>query len=726
MRIRSRRSSVSLSVEPLEDRLAPATFTVKSTADAGPGTLRQALAMSNATPGVDVITFAIGSGAQTISPLSALPAITDRVFIFGQTQPGFSGTPLIELNGAGAGAGSNGLAIQPSAVGSVVQKLVINRFDGDGVRIRSHFCAVAGCIIGTDTSDGSGLGNGGNGVSILPGSTNNVVGGSGAAARNIISGNAVNGVLLSGAGTTANQIQGNFIGTSGTGTADLGNGLQGVRITAGAAGNVVGGSTAGQRNVISCNGEYGVMIDSPGTTGNRVKGNYIGTDKTGTADLGNTYAGVFITAGASHNVVGGTSAFTRNIISGNDDHGVVITQDGTSGNTVLGNFIGTDKTGTLALPNIYSGVLVTVDASGNTIGGTVPGSRNVISGNTEYGIAFSTRSTGNQALGNFIGTDKFGTAALGNALGGVLIVSKASGNVIGGASLTARNLITGNVGHGVDLQGVDVTLNKVLGNFIGTDVTGTIGLGNSGSGVSITGGAASNVIGGAVAGAGNVISGNNFNGVHISGAATTGNRVLGNRIGVDASSAAAVGNGADGVFVGSDASNNRIGGKAAGAGNVIAHNIGAGVAVFTGTGNSILGNRIFENAGRGIDLASDSVTPNDLDDGDTGPNDLLNFPALTKAKLAPAGLRIEGSINTGPNKTLRIEFFASPAADPTGFGEGRRFLGFIVMQTTALNTTPTFTLLLSSFGIAAGHVITATATDELGNTSEFSQTQTVT
>ena len=230
-----------------------------------------------------------------------------------------------------------------------------------------------------------------------------------------------------------------------------------------------------------------------------------------------------------------------------------------------------------------------------------------------------------------------------------------------------------------------------------------------------------------LSGAGNVISGNNFSGVHISGATTSLNRLQGNRIGVAATSAAPVGNGADGVFIGADAVNNRVGAKAAGAGNVIAFNVGAGVAIFSGTGNSVFGNRIFENAGRGIDLGSDSVTPNDTDDPDTGPNDLLNFPVLTIARLAPAGLlRIVGSINTEPGKTLRIEFFASPAADPTGFGEGKRFLGFITVETTAFFSTAGFDVFLSAFGVQAGHVITATATDELGNTSEFSEARTVT
>jgi len=781
------------SLEPLEDRLAPAVLTVNTAVDEevpgdGQVSLREAITMANALLGADRIEFAIDAGLQTIDLLSALPAITDPVTIAGQTQPGFAGTPLIELNGAGAGSSQHALVLKPGAAGAVVRSLIINRFDGNGIRISSGGCRVAGCFIGTNASGSTALGNNLGGVFLGAGSSGNVIGGTRASARNIISGNTnygvwiegagtfsnavmgnyigtdvtgtldlgnvglgvgilfgasgnliggttpgaanvisgnENGVMIHGLGTTANRVQGNFIGTDAAGAADLGNSLNGVRLRRGANGNVIGGSAAEARNIISGNNRNGVEITSTGTTGNLVRGNWIGIDSTGAVALGNSFSGISLGVffgGAGGNIIGGTTAGARNVISGNGTSGVELNGTGVTGNLVIGNFIGTDKTGTLALPNVLSGVQVN-DTHGNIIGDTLPGSRNVISGNTEYGISLSTGSAGNRVQGNFIGTDKSGKAALGNGLGGVLINTQGTANVIGGTSPGARNVITGNVGHGVDLMCDSA---RVLGNFIGTDVTGTIGLGNNGSGVSISGGARNNTVGGSAFGAGNVISGNNFNGVHISGATTSQNRVQGNRIGVAASSNAPVGNGADGVFIGADAANNRVGAKAAGAGNVIAFNVGAGVAVFTGTGNSVLGNRIFENAGRGIDLGSDSVTPNDTDDPDTGPNDLLNFPVLTKARLGPAGLRIIGSINTEPGKTLRIEFFACPTTDPTGFGEGKRFLGFITVETTTLDNTPTFSVLLSSFGVQAGHVITATATDALGSTSEFSQALAVT
>jgi hypothetical protein len=113
------------------------------------------------------------------------------------------------------------------------------------------------------------------------------------------------------------------------------------------------------------------------------------------------------------------------------------------------------------------------------------------------------------------------------------------------------------------------------------------------------------------------------------------------------------------------------------------------------------------------------VTPNDLDDPDPGANNLFNYPVLDAARLTPAGLRVRGSINTETNKTVRIEFFAGPEADLSGHGEGKRFLGFVTVSTGSGNDA-SFSVLLPPAGVLAGHVITATATDELGNTSEFS------
>lgn len=645
------------SLEPLEDRLAPAAFTVTNVDDDGVGSLRWAITRANAVAGPDVIAFAIpGAGVQTIAPLSTLPPVTDRVVIAGGSQPGFAGAPLIQITG-GSAAGANGLVVEPGGSGSVIKKLVINDFDGDGVRIQADNCVVAGCFIGTDAAGAAPVPNDGAGVLVSAPdggrATGNLVGGTTPAARNVVSSNATGGIRIEGEGATGNRVKGNVIGLAADTPASLGNGGGGVLIGGGASLNVVGGSTSGARNVISRNSVAGVLITGEGTTRNVVRGNWIGLDAGGTLDRGNS-AGLVIGGGASGNVVGGPGA-GRNVISGNDGPGIAIVDPTTRNNRVAGNFVGTDASGTAALGNASQGVGIGNGAADNVVGGTAPGARNVIA---------------------------------------------ASGF------------------DGVQINGAGTTGNRVVGNFIGTDRTGAVALGNGSDGVAILGLAAGNVVGGRAPGAGNVISGNGDHGVRLANA--TGNRVLGNRIGVAAASLDALGNGQDGVNAGLGSSGNQIGGTAAGQGNVIAHNALAGVAVADGTRNAIRRNRIFDNGGLGIDLgAAAGVTPNDLDDPDAGPNDLLNFPVLDLARRTAAGLRVKGSINTELNKTLRVEFFASPAPDGSGHGEGRRYLGFVLVQTLA-GTSATFNTLLGVTGVSPGQVVTATATDEDGNTSEFS------
>jgi parallel beta-helix repeat protein len=226
-------------------------------------------------------------------------------------------------------------------------------------------------------------------------------------------------------------------------------------------------------------------------------------------------------------------------------------------------------------------------------------------------------------------------------------------------------------------------------------------------------------VGGTAAGAGNVISGNGFSGIRIEGAGTWGNVVQGNRIGLAASTGAAIGNTASGIIVTNSASITTIGGTNPGAGNTIAHNSGHGITLVSGSSNSVLGNRVFKNGGLGIDLVGNGVTANDLHDADMGANNLQNTPNLSTVNLIGQNLTITGSINTEQNKTIRIEFFASPEADGSGFGEGRKYLGFatVVMGT---NNTMSFNTTLAVAGLQPGWVVSATATDHLGNTSEFS------
>jgi photosystem II stability/assembly factor-like uncharacterized protein len=254
----------------LEDRLALATFLVTNANDSDAGSLRQAILDSNATTGANTINFSIdGGGVQTISLLSALPAITNPVVIDGTSEPGFAGAPLIVLDGTSAGAGVNGLLI--TAGNCTVQGLVIDNFSGAGIALQTGGSnLIAGNYVGIDSTGTSAASNGGAGISISGGSTNNVIGGTTAAARNVLSANATNGVEILGSGTSGNLVEGNYVGTDVTGTAVLGNGANGVLITS-AANNVIGGTAAGAGNVIAFSGNDAVLVDTG--TGNAIRRN---------------------------------------------------------------------------------------------------------------------------------------------------------------------------------------------------------------------------------------------------------------------------------------------------------------------------------------------------------------------------------------------------------------------------------------------------------------------
>ncbi len=335
------------------------------------------------------------------------------------------------------------------------------------------------------------------GVLINSGSSGNTIGGTTAAARNVISGNYGWGVGIDGPTTTGNVVEGNYVGTNLNGTANLGNAAANPQsigvIISNAPGNTIGGTAAGSGNVISGNSEYGVQITDynyvnqdlgSSATGNVIAGNRIGTNRDGTAVLGNTTDGVLVGAGASGNTIGGTTPGAGNLISGNGN-GVEI--NGAGSNEVQGNLIGTDWTGTLALGNSGAGVLVDAGSSANTIGGPVGGSRNVISGNAE-GVEI-TAATGTIVAGNLIGTDITGSVLVGNRLAGVSI-SGAVGTTIGGTTVLAQNVISGNAGDGIDVAGGSMTT-VIQGNYIGADQTGTQPLGNQGIGLSVDGARAS-------------------------------------------------------------------------------------------------------------------------------------------------------------------------------------------------------------------------------------------
>ena len=290
-----------------------ATFTVTNTNDNGVGSLRQAMLDAEASAGADAILFSIpGPGPHTIAPTSALPVLSDPVTIDGSSEPDFDGRPIVEIAGHLAGTPRGGIDL---VVGdSVVRGLIINRFGGSGiVSEASRRNRFEGNFIGTDVSGALDRGNAANGIELLGGSEN-TIGGTTPASRNVIAGNDQNGVLLLGTAATSNLVQGNFIGVDVTGTSRLGNSVNGVQVN-GAFANAIGGTLPGARNVISSNGS-GVHILGSGANNNIVQGNFVGTGANGTTTLGNGF-GVFV-SDFSFSTIGGTTPAARNVISGNN------------------------------------------------------------------------------------------------------------------------------------------------------------------------------------------------------------------------------------------------------------------------------------------------------------------------------------------------------------------------------------------------------------------------
>jgi titin len=823
----------------LEDRTTPSTFTVMNTLDSGSGSLRDAIQMANAASGAASINFNIptidpgfqsGTNSFLIQPLTPLPNITDSagVIIDGWSQPGFAGTPLIELDGAGA-SNANGLVIQ--APNTTVRGLDINRFAGSGIYVASASNTwINGDYIGTDVTGEVAMPNGSYGVD-LEGAPDNTIGGTAPGDRNVILGLGVNngsGIRVNSSNNTT--IQGNYLGTDATGSNEF-------TLTHNSDTDIYASNSSNlniQDNVISGGGYFGIDL-YPNDDHATIQGNRIGTNAAGTAALGNTY-GIYMIGGIHDIQIGGTTPGSGNLISGNAANGLQVASQDCYNITVQGNFIGTDVKGTRAIPNGAHGVVVgggniliggtVLDASGNnisgnlisgnsadgvavgnasgsqpvliegnrigtnitgsqaignsagvelgfgggfntTVGGTDPAARNLISGNSGPGVAiYNSTVTNDLVEGNYIGTDATGSTAVPNGIGvalggadgakvignvisgngsgpgyrsgvavygtsnsiiqgnkigtdwtgnlslpnqgaGVILIAADSNDSIGGILSGQGNVISSNLGGGVEMQYPDNYNNFVQGNFIGTNAAGTsiMGtdgkpLGNGSFGVLIYQGH-DNTIGGP--GAGNVISGNQGDGIDIAIPTATGNVVQGNFIGTDVGGDN-LHNTGNGVFV-SGVNNEAIGGVAAGAGNMIAYNGGDGVSVANANSVSILGNSIHDNGGLGINLGA-------------GANNNQAAPVLTAATRSGTGTTISGTLTSLANTTFRIEFFSNQAPDPSGYGEGQTYLGFATVTTDG-NGNASFTASLSSPVPQGQHYLSATATDAAGNTSEL-------
>ncbi len=262
----------------------------------------------------------------------------------------------------------------------------------------------------------------------------------------------------------------------------------------------------------------------------------------------------------------------------------------------------------------------------------------------------------------------------------------------------------------------------IVNNYIGTDVTGTLAIGNVEAGIAIED-SSNTTVGGSSKSLCNVISGNQ-RGIRIEGDATNV-LVVGNSIGPDANGGGGIGNFDYGVLVAG--SNAEIGQASPDASNDIAFN-GTGIGAFSGSGNTFIGNSIHDNFSLGIDLGVDGVTANDPGDADLGPNGLQNYPVIASANTITGFVDIEGTLHIAPATTYTIQFYASPAASPSGYGEGQQFLGEITTAPTDSNGDVSFSYVYDEdfAGVIVtedftGRYITATATSPTGETSEFSR-----
>ena len=670
-------------IQPLEPRRLFTVFYVNSVTDNISAvdhviSLREAMtaAATNSpcgnapagSPGLDTIRFNIpGSGLKTIQPASALPTIAmdEPVYIDGFTQPGSlantsasaqNAVMRIQINGTLAGSNTHGFTIE--AMHTTIRGLVINGFSKDGIHIATR-------TFDFEQPDNSGTAT----------------------------------------------IVGNFIGTNATGTVAVPNGGNGVTIedfvnNPGASGHTIGRPALADRNLISGNAGDGINI-AFNSGSNNIENNLIGTNAAGSAAIGNGLSGI---------VTNTKTTIVKNVISGNVGGGIVLGEQGNS--LVTGNFVGLNAGGTFAVPNGGIGIYVSGLSDQLTIGGTTASLRNLISGNGNSGIFIDGSISGGsrtKVVGNFIGVNRSGSSAVPNGGYGIEMYVNFR-TQIGGSVAGERNVISGNVRGGVYL--VESWECKVVGNYIGTNATGSAALGNGGSGVTLGYGSHHNDIGGASPARGNVIAASSRYGIHLlteadSFGITQANQVQNNFVGTNTSATLNLGNALAGVFI-ENSLNNTIGG-AAGSGNCIRFNR-KGVVVAAGDwsmGNSVTYNAVWSNQLIQIDLGHDGSTPNDVGDVDTGPNGFQNTAILR----TPHPNSMAGDLYSTPSATFTVQFYQSSSTGAGGLGELEMLVGTLTVTTNSsghasFSMTPAVPLI-------AGRYLTAIVTS-LEGTSEVS------
>lgn len=396
--------------------------------------------------------------------------------------------------------------------------------------------------------------------------------------------------------------------------------------------------------------------------------------------------------------------------------GVVLGPGGTA-SQVIGDYLGFSAARRQAVAN---GTGISINgSSNNTIGGTIPGSGNVISGNTGDGVQINSgggSATSNDIYGNLIGTDPGGTYAVGNGQCGIDLIN-ASGTGIGFASGGSGNVISGNGGAGIDLLS-GTTGSLIQNNEIGLALDASSALGNGSDGIFLND-SPGNQIGGTATLQGNLIGSNHGNGINAQGS-SSGTLVQGNDIGTDSTATLDLGNQNNGVYLGS--SSNTIGGTISGAGNTIDWNgiggPGSGVQlVGSPIGDQILSNSIYDNSILGINLGN-GPTPNQQP-GTPGPNKFQNYPTLLSAQSDGSSTTIQGMLTGLPSTNYFVQFFCNPVASSSGFGQGKTLIGAYTATTDGTGLA-TFTV-PAPIGSLPGQSVSATATDQAGDTSEFAQ-----
>jgi Right handed beta helix region len=705
------RSSL-LKLEHLETRAVPATITDATDTDDYSSSLpsdwdgtnnllsvREAFREVN-QGAASAIDFA---GPMTIQFASSLPRLTRRVTITGITDSG--GRPGTVLNGGGTAinSGFDGIFL---FAGGEVRNLVLQGFGQAALRAKGGSAVIENNYIGTDAAGLSAIPNDPYGIWLE--ASGSLVSG------NVISGNGIDGIHIELEFVDVNltRIVGNKIGVGSDGITPIPNGSPvfpvsgaGVYVGPRAGFTIIGGTTAADRNIISANGATGVRLDRAGH-GTQILGNYIGVASDGTTGRGNGEDGVYI-RGAASATVGGATPRERNIIAGNGRMGVFVVWDLVAGVhngriRVSGNFIGVNAVGGLG-GNGEDGVRVGAFGQ-ERLGRSFEATGNVISGNVMNGIqVLHQNDFVTQMKGNLIGTDPAGLAARPNGLAGVSIRNGANRVVLGGRSPTARNIISGNTGFGVQVEGQDVHDVRVQGNFIGTDGTGARALPNGAGGVRVID-TVRTLIGGSLPEARNLVSGNGGDGVSVS---TSPEfipfvQVAGNFIGTDVDGLVPIPNFGDGVDV-TNGVRMRIG--LPGAGNRIAYNAGDGVRISGGTGNTIRANRIYANDGLGIHL---------LNGGNAG----IAAATVDSIRVGKTTISIAGTVANRPRSTITLELFANREADPSGAGEGEVVIGRVSVR---ISPTGHFKAIFTGIIPTGFRFLSLTATDVIRNTSEFSQ-----